>query len=114
MIETGQNKTQVSINKDYLLFVIVVGAENAAFRSSKQGHSCSLAGFCRRLFLFKTSLWLGGGGGLLLGVVTPGCMTGKEESVLVAEDGEERGRERGKEEKLRAGLVNLCRTVRWL
>lgn len=56
----------------------------------------------------------GWGGALLLGVVTPGCMTGKEESVLVAEDGEERGRERGKEEKLRAGLVNLCRTVRWL
>lgn len=42
------------------------------------------------LFLFKTSPWLGA----LSGYNDPGCMTGKEESVLVvAEDTEERERE---------------------
>lgn len=63
------------------------------FHGGKQGHSCSLTDFCRRLFLFKTSLW----SGALAGCSDPGCMTGKEESALVvAEDREERERERKK------------------
>lgn len=57
-------------------------------------------------------MWLGA----LPGYSDPGCMTGREESVLVVAEGrEEREREEEEEKTLaRVGLFNLCRTVRWL
>lgn len=65
---------------------------------SKQGHSSRPADSCLSLFLFKTLQW----SGALPGYSDPGCMTGREESVLVVAEGrEERGRERKKRRRLR-------------
>lgn len=63
----------------------------------KQGRSSRPADSSLSLFLFKTLQWSGA-----LPGYDPGCMTGREESALVAAEGrEERGRERKKRRRLR-------------